>query len=216
MEILAEYFAELERRIAREVNSEEGRPSLAALAVVLAAMTGMLSDALWAIILEAYKRGVIEFQAIHPDSGNNPVSDSEIEDAVGTAARLSAGLIDETTLKDLGNTLRAADEQEGGLREMLVLLFVGYRQERGPIIAEYERQKARSAGKLAVAEVRERLTGRKMRKRNVDLGDGKVCATCKANTAAGSIPLRHPFPSGDQHNPFHPRCRCWLAFESVT
>jgi len=41
--------------------------------------------------------------------------------------------------------------------------------------------------------------------------DGKVCARCLANQAAGPVPLDAVFPSGDKHPGAHPRCRCWLS-----
>lgn len=37
---------------------------------------------------------------------------------------------------------------------------------------------------------------------------GKVCPRCLANAGAGSVPLGTAFPSGDLHQPAHPRCRC--------
>jgi hypothetical protein len=41
--------------------------------------------------------------------------------------------------------------------------------------------------------------------------DAKVCAKCRANQAAGFIPLDAPFPSGNVAPGAHPRCRCWLT-----
>ena len=41
--------------------------------------------------------------------------------------------------------------------------------------------------------------------------DAKVCAKCRANQAAGFIPLDAPFPSGNRAPGAHPRCRCWLT-----
>ncbi len=40
--------------------------------------------------------------------------------------------------------------------------------------------------------------------------DSRVCARCRANQAAGSIPMAAKFPSGDLHPLAHPRCRCAL------
>ena len=39
-------------------------------------------------------------------------------------------------------------------------------------------------------------------------GDGKVCAVCAANAAAGRVRIGDPYPSGDIAPPAHDRCRC--------
>lgn len=216
MEVLAEYFAELARRLEREVDANSGQMSLAEFAAIVATLTATLEAAFTSIIQEAYNRGIFEFLALYSDVLEADVPDEETEEAVVAAVKLATDQADESTLKDLGRALRIVDEQEGSLREELAILFVRYRRERPMIMAEYERNKARSAAKTQVAEIREKVTGRKMRKRNVNVGDGKVCPICIGNSAAGAIPLRALFPSGHMYSPFHPRCRCWLAFESVT
>ena len=38
------------------------------------------------------------------------------------------------------------------------------------------------------------------------------CGECRANQAAGFIPLDAPFPSGNRAPGAHPRCRCWLIY----
>jgi 8-oxo-dGTP pyrophosphatase MutT (NUDIX family) len=38
--------------------------------------------------------------------------------------------------------------------------------------------------------------------------DGKVCALCLGNEAAGRVPMGDPYPSGDVCEPAHPGCRC--------
>lgn len=40
--------------------------------------------------------------------------------------------------------------------------------------------------------------------------DGKVCALCLANAAAGPVQVGMPFPSGDVAPPIHPNDRCAL------
>lgn len=42
--------------------------------------------------------------------------------------------------------------------------------------------------------------------------DGRVSDLCEANAAAGIIPTEQAFPSGDQHTPGHPDCRCNVAY----
>jgi SPP1 gp7 family putative phage head morphogenesis protein len=41
--------------------------------------------------------------------------------------------------------------------------------------------------------------------------DSLVCQTCRANQAAGSIPVMAKFPSGDLTPLAHPRCRCVIT-----
>lgn len=40
--------------------------------------------------------------------------------------------------------------------------------------------------------------------------DQRVCLRCGRNEDAGPVPLGEPFPTGDEHPPAHPRCRCAL------
>ena len=51
-----------------------------------------------------------------------------------------------------------------------------------------------------------------VQKHNVDRGDDRVCAKCRANTAAGWLNLTQPYPSGQLEGPFHPACRCRPAY----
>lgn len=44
-------------------------------------------------------------------------------------------------------------------------------------------------------------------------GDSRVSAGCRANTAAGWIPAEQEFPSGHQHGPRFPGCRCSVCYE---
>jgi SPP1 gp7 family putative phage head morphogenesis protein len=41
--------------------------------------------------------------------------------------------------------------------------------------------------------------------------DSKVCGACRANAAAGVVPIDRPFPSGSMMPPEHPFCRCVLV-----
>jgi SPP1 gp7 family putative phage head morphogenesis protein len=41
--------------------------------------------------------------------------------------------------------------------------------------------------------------------------DQRVCPRCGRNEDAGPVPIGEPYPSGDEHPPGHPRCRCALV-----
>ncbi len=44
------------------------------------------------------------------------------------------------------------------------------------------------------------------------VGDDRVSEPCKANQAAGPIPIAEAFPSGRSRPPNHPNCRCTLGY----
>jgi SPP1 gp7 family putative phage head morphogenesis protein len=49
-------------------------------------------------------------------------------------------------------------------------------------------------------------------KRWFSQGDERVTAECRANEAAGWVPIDQPFPSGRDTIPQHPRCRCNVMY----
>ena len=46
--------------------------------------------------------------------------------------------------------------------------------------------------------------------------DAFVCPTCLRNEQEGRIPIEDPFPSGHNHPPAHPHCRCTIVYFGVT
>lgn len=67
-------------------------------------------------------------------------------------------------------------------------------------IARTETAEAQDAGKLSYMVA----AGVKMKR----WSDYDACEICKANAAAGAIPIDKAFPSGHSHAPAHPNCRC--------
>jgi len=47
---------------------------------------------------------------------------------------------------------------------------------------------------------------------SITAGDDRVSDICQENEAEGPIPIDDDFPSGDPRPPFHPNCRCTLAY----
>jgi hypothetical protein len=83
-------------------------------------------------------------------------------------------------------------------------------RDRRETIARTEQRFATSAGNRLEAEGRGAMF-----KASVSARDDRVSDVCQANEAAGPIPIGEPFPSGDQVPPFHPNCRCTLAYQST-
>jgi hypothetical protein len=79
--------------------------------------------------------------------------------------------------------------------------------ERRKTIAQTEGRDATSTARMASAESR----GDKF-KVWVTQSDDRVSDVCAGNEAAGVIPIAQAFPSGHQHTPGHPNCRCTVAY----
>lgn len=80
-------------------------------------------------------------------------------------------------------------------------------RSRAELVAVTENAHAYESGtRVLVDEVRE--AGIDMEKYWSNTGDDLVSDGCLDNTAAGWIPVDRDFPSGDQHPPRFPSCRC--------
>src|SRR6185312_10543680 len=84
--------------------------------------------------------------------------------------------------------------------------------ERAELIAHTEIANANGQGKLAGWQLAEQ-TGLKLQKSWLALS--ACCDECALNEAASPIPLGGVFPSGDDAEPGHPRCRCVTYAEVV-
>ena len=83
-------------------------------------------------------------------------------------------------------------------------------RDRTETIARTEQRFATSEGNLLEAESR----GARF-KVAISARDARVSDICQENEAAGPIPIDEPFPSGDMTPPFHPNCRCTLAYQTT-
>jgi hypothetical protein len=101
-------------------------------------------------------------------------------------------------------------EAEGYTPEQLAKERERMLDDRAELIARDQMNTAMSAGEHELMKE----AGARW-KRWSDTGDGKVSDGCKANSAAGWIPIDEPYPSGHQHPTRQPRCRCGQQFRTT-
>lgn len=129
------------------------------------------------------------------------------------AAGLVAGITDETRGR-LGTLIAdsvEAGESYGTLTRRIRDLFADFSRARAHTIAVTETAAAYEAGSRVM--VNDLATGGlDMEMSWLIVGDAKVDQACLANAAADWIPASEAFPSGHQHAPAHPRCRCTVLY----
>ena len=77
--------------------------------------------------------------------------------------------------------------------------------------ASFAPERARKIATFEVANAQEEGKMKAFKETDVSLkswSDQDGCPICQMNAAAGAIPLDKAFPSGHQHAPAHPHCRC--------
>lgn len=102
------------------------------------------------------------------------------------AASIANGIEDGLSISDIADKLEAN---------------FAFSEERARLIARTEVATADGAGNMAGY-----VAGGVKKKEW--LAEANACDICKANEAAGAIPLSQIFPSGDITRPAHPNCRC--------
>ncbi|MFA4972437.1 MAG: phage minor head protein [bacterium] len=85
---------------------------------------------------------------------------------------------------------------------------------RAHLVAVTEVAEAYEEGSIRQAKEMQRQ-GLAMEKHWRDSGDDRVSNGCRENSAAGWIPLDQPFPSGHQHAPRFPGCRCYVDYRRI-
>jgi hypothetical protein len=169
----------------------------AAILGVLTAILGALWAAAWALGLSS-AIGVLAIGAVETD-------------AEALAALLAAGderiqWILETRLSRLERLLLAALAHHTPADDLAVqILAILSSLTSALLVTQTEVTWGSGRGAYAVY-VAAGVGYKKWQSRN----DGKVCATCLTNQAAGAIPMNARFPSGDFFPPAHPRERCAL------
>lgn len=87
-------------------------------------------------------------------------------------------------------------------------------RDRATLVAVTEIGNAYEEGSRVVAAgLQDR--GLQMEKRWNDAGDARVHPGCRADSAAGWIPLNNRFPSGAMQPLDHPGCRCYVIYRRV-
>ena len=93
------------------------------------------------------------------------------------------------------------------LRDRILGYYERQAQWRAEIAAQYESGTAYEAVRDALATNQGHTEHRW-----ITMGDAAVCDDCRANAAAGWIPIDQAFPSGHQFPLAHPNCRCWCEY----
>ena len=93
------------------------------------------------------------------------------------------------------------------LRDRILSYYERQAQWRAEIAAQYESGTAYEAVRDALATNQGHTEHRW-----ITMGDAAVCDDCRANAAAGWIPIDQAFPSGHQFPLAHPNCRCWCEY----
>ncbi|MCG3198575.1 MAG: hypothetical protein GHCLOJNM_03078 [bacterium] len=103
--------------------------------------------------------------------------------------------------------LESLDLPDAQVERRLDREFQKLLRDRREVIAATEARFATAAAREAEAKAR----GNRW-KASITVGDSRVSDICAANEAAGVIGIDEEFPSGHRMPPFHPRCRCTLAY----
>ena len=130
--------------------------------------------------------------------------------------------INDTTRDRIGNIVtqgldegwsyqKMADEIENRFEEFAVGRPQEHIRSRAEHVAVTETANAYESGLNEVAGEMKKQ-GLEMEKYWENVGDNKVSDGCQENTNAGWIPYDESFPSGDQHSPRFPGCRCSILY----
>ena len=190
----------------------------AAYQATLADFLGPIEEAAEAAIAAAAKHRVAEFGVDYSFDLKNPRAVA----AIKAQAVASVEEIDATTRDDLTRILTQGME-EGYNYQMVARQIVAKYEEfgigkpqahirnRAELIAVTEAAEAYETGnRLVIDEMT--AVGLEMEKSWSTVGDDRVSDGCRQNAAVGWIPVDEPFPSGHQHAPRFPGCRCAILY----
>lgn len=184
----------------------------------LARFVGPIETAAGAAIEAAAKHRVAEFGVGFAFDLKNPRAIAVIRGRA--AAAVTA--IDDTTRSELAaivtrgmdegyNYQQVAREITAKYAEFGVGKPQAHVRTRAELIAINEAAEAYETGnRLVVDDMAD--TGLEMEMVWSTIGDGKVSEGCIANAAVGWIPVDQAFPSGHQHAPRFPGCRCAVLY----
>ena len=143
--------------------------------------------------------------------------------AIKAQAAASVEEIDATTRDDLTRILTQGMEDGYNYQQVARAIAAKYDEyaipitrprhirNRAELIAVTEAAEAYEAGnRLVIDEMT--AVGLEMEMHWSTVGDARVSDGCIANAAVGWIPVDAPFPSGHQHPPRFPGCRCAILY----
>ncbi len=190
----------------------------AAYQATLADFLGPIEGAAAAAIAAAARHRVAEFGIDYAFDLKNPRAVAAIKDRAAAAVTN----IDATTREEIARIVTQGMEDGYNYQQVARQIVAKYEEfgvgkpqahirNRAELIAVTEAAEAYETGnRLVIDEMT--AVGLEMEKSWSTVGDEKVSDGCRQNAAVGWIPVDEPFPSGHQHAPRFPGCRCAILY----
>ena len=190
----------------------------AAYQATLADFLAPIEEAAGAAITAAAKHRVAEFGIDYAFDLKNPRAIAAIKDRAAAAVKE----IDATTREEIARIISRGMEDGYNYQQVARQIVAKYDEfgvgkpqahirNRAELIAVTEAAEAYETGnRLVVDEMT--AVGLEMEKQWSTVGDDRVSDGCRTNAQAGWIPVDAPFPSGHQHAPRFPGCRCAILY----
>ena len=219
----AVFMREFERVGPGILGEASGPPAIegaleAAYQATLADFLAPIEEAAGAAIAAAAKHRVAEFGVSFAFDLKNPRAVQAIKDR-GAAAVAN---IDATTRDEIARIITQGMEEGYNYQKVARQIVAKYDEfgagkpqahirNRAELIAVTEAAEAYETGnRLVIDEMT--AVGLEMEKQWSTVGDERVSAGCRENSQAGWIPVDQLFPSGHQHAPRFPGCRCAILY----
>ncbi len=218
------FLAEFERA-GSGLFSEAGAPPPAiegaleaAYQATLADFLGPIEGAAAAAIDAAARHRVAEFGIDYAFDLKNPRAVAAIKDRAAAAVTE----IDATTREEIARIVTQGMEEGYSYQKVARQIVAKYEEfgvgkpqahirNRAELIAVTEAAEAYETGnRLVIDEMT--AVGLEMEMHWSTVGDEKVSDGCRQNAAVGWIPVDQTFPSGHQHAPRFPGCRCAILY----
>jgi len=186
----------------------------AAYQATLADFFAPIEEAAGAAIAAAAKHRVAEFGVGFAFDLKNPRAVQAIKDRAAAAVKE----IDATTRDEIARIITQGMEEGYNYQKVARQIVAKYDEfgvgkpqahirNRAELIAVTEAAEAYETGnRLVIDEMT--AVGLEMEKSWSTVGDDRVSDGCRTNGQVGWIPVDEPFPSGHQHAPRFPGCRC--------
>lgn len=171
---------------------------------------------------------VANAKALAKTAAHTLVRDMAKEQLASMGATIAQALADGKRPKDIARQLREVTMLDGPRQRRLDKISEDLKAQgltgkayddalakaKQALIRERQETIARTEGAKAVNAARnEEAKSRGAKWKGWTTGhDERLCPVCAGNEAAGVIPIDAPFPSGVQHSPAHPRCRCTVFY----
>ena len=191
----------------------------AAYQATLADFLGPIEGAAAAAIAAAARHRVAEFGIDYAFDLKNPRAVAAIKDRAAAAVTE----IDATTREEIARIVTQGMEEGYNYQKVARQIVAKYEEfavpitrprhirNRAELIAVTEAAEAYETGNRLVIDEMTAI-GLEMEKQWSTVGDDRVSDGCRTNGQTGWIPVDQAFPSGHQHAPRFPGCRCAILY----